>query len=207
MTNSTKDLAAEIERMDARRATLADDLEHARAALDVSREGLLSGKANAAEVTKAQSAYSALSEALTVLDTRITERRAQLEEAIEEEQRTAAVARLSLIQQEREALNDELQSLYEKGNQALAGIVAEYIKKMQERGALAGEASTIRSRMGTTDSSQTRYSASEQFRPRPVEFGEAIETAIRTEINRLERMRSKEMSRQRVERARERDAA
>jgi predicted nucleic acid-binding Zn-ribbon protein len=202
MTNSTKDLAAEIERMDERRATLAGDLEHARAALDVSREGLLSGKANAAEVTKAQSAYSALSEALAVLDTRITERRAQLEEAIEEEQRTAAVARLSLIQQEREALNDELQSLYEKGNQALAGIVAEYIKKMQERGALAGEASTIRSRMGTTDSSQTRYSASEQFRPRPVEFGEAIETAIWTEINRLERMRSKEMSRQRVERER-----
>jgi hypothetical protein len=200
--NSAKDLAAEIEKMDGRRATLAGDLEQARAALDVSREGLLSGKANAAEVTKAQSTYSALSEALTVLGTRITERRAQLEEAIEEEQRTAAVARLSLIQQEREALNNELQSLYEKGNQALAGIVAEYMKKMQDRSALVGEASTIRSRMGTTDSSQIRHSAGEQFRPRPVEFGEAIETAIRTEINRLERMRSKELSRQRVERER-----
>jgi hypothetical protein len=188
--------------MDERRATLADDLEHARAALDVSREGLLSGKANAAEVTEAQSAYSALSETLAVLDTRITERRAHLEQAKNEEQRTADFARLSLIQQEREALDNDLQSLYEQGSQAIAGMVAECLKKMEQRGALVREALTIRSRIATTDSSKIRYSTSEEFRPRPVEFGEAIETAIRIEINRIERIRSKELSRQRVERAR-----
>ncbi len=212
--NSTKDLAAEIERMDERRATLASDTEAARHTLDASREGLVSGSTDVHGVTAAQSTFNALSEALAGLDERITRRRADLQVAERGEQRTADLARARSIEKKRADLTREIQSLYEQGNQALSEIVSAYLEKANQFGALGSEAMAITNRLNGTDKGQVQYNTSQDLRLQPVEpYGHAVTVAISIETARVRRDHLKAMSRaqterrQALERARQTEAA
>jgi hypothetical protein len=195
--SSSKDLSAEIEQLDARRATLAGDLEDARHTLDASREGLVRGSTDVAGVTAAQSTFNALHEALAGLDGRITQRRADLEAAERGEKRTADLARACSIEKERADLTRELQSLCEQGNQALSSIVSAYMKKANQFGALGSEAMAITNRLNGTDKGQVQYSTSKDLQLQPVEpYGHAVIVAISIEMERVRRDYLKALSRE-----------
>jgi hypothetical protein len=204
MKENSKTIAVELKQLDTRRASLASDVESARAALDASREGLVSGNADAQQVTSAQSTFDALSEALIMLDARITKRRAEAEEATREAERTADLARASEIERERARLTDDIQSLYERGNQELAEIVSASMEKMKQFGELGREANAIHFNLYGTDRSPHR--SDQGLRLRPVTpYGEAVDVALAIEARRLQRDRLKELSREQRERRLERE--
>jgi chromosome segregation ATPase len=125
-------LAAEIKKLDERRATLADDVERARGELDSSRDGLVSGKSDVSQVTVAQSTYSALDEALAALDRTITATRARLDEARSEEQLRAEAARGRAREDRRRVLTAEIHALLKNANGYLEGVVGTYFEKVAE---------------------------------------------------------------------------
>jgi predicted nucleic acid-binding Zn-ribbon protein len=201
--NLAKDLDFELKQLDARRASLASDVESARAALNASREELVSGNADASRVTGAQSTFDALSEALIMLDARITKRRAELEDATREEQKTADLARASEIEKERASLTADVQSLYERGNQELAEIVSASMQIMKQFAELGREADAIHLKLHGTDRSPHR--SDQGLRLRAVTYGEAVDVAIAIETRRLERDRLKALSREQTKRRLERE--
>jgi len=138
MTKSTQDLAAELNKLDGRRATLADDVERARGELDASRDGLLSGKSDVSQVTVAQSTYSALSETLATLDARIMDTRAQLAEAERVAELRAEASRGRAREERRRVLTAEIHALFESVNVHLEGAVSTYFSKVAEWRASGG---------------------------------------------------------------------
>lgn len=84
---TAKSLQADLERLEARRAELQTQLEEAQESLTHSRAALVDGDGSAADVTSAQSTYSALKEALAELDTRITKRQEEHQDALAREHR------------------------------------------------------------------------------------------------------------------------
>ncbi len=130
--NLAKNLAAEIKKLDERRATLADDVERARGELDARRDGLLSGKSDVSQVTVAQSTYSALSETLATLDARIKDTRAQLAEAERVADLRAEAARGRAREDKRRVLTAEIHALFENANAHLEGVVSAYFSKIAE---------------------------------------------------------------------------
>ncbi len=129
--NLAKNLAAEIKKLDERRATLADDVERARGELDASRDVLVGGT-DAGKVTAAQSTYTALSEALAALDARIMDTRAQLAEAERVAELRAEAARGRAREERRRVLTVEIHALFENVNAHLEGAVSTYFSKVAE---------------------------------------------------------------------------
>ncbi len=132
MTKSTQDLAAELNKLDGRRATLADDVERARGELDASRDGLVSGKSDVSQVTVAQSTYTALADALAALDARLIHQRAQLAEAERVAELRAEAARGRAREDKRRVLTAEIHALFENVNAHLEGVVSTYFSKVAE---------------------------------------------------------------------------
>jgi chromosome segregation ATPase len=132
MTKSTQDLAAELNKLDGRRATLADDVERARGELDASRDGLGSGKSDVSQVTVAQSTYTALADALAALDARLIHQRAQLAEAERVAELRAEAARGRAREDKRRVLTAEIHALFENVNAHLEGVVSTYFSKVAE---------------------------------------------------------------------------
>jgi predicted nucleic acid-binding Zn-ribbon protein len=182
---SAKDLTAELKRLEARRATLADDVERARGELDAARGALVNG--NAGKVTAAQSTYTALSEAVDALDARILSSRAQLAEAERVAELRAAAARGRAREDRRRVLTAEIHALFERTNAHLAGAVNMYFEKVEE---------------------WRREGGVGHFRPPAVEpYGPAVALALDIENRRRERQRSKEASGRATERERQRPRA
>ncbi len=187
MTKSTQDLAAELNKLDGRRATLADDVERARGELDASRDALLSGKSDVSQVTSAQSTYTALSEAVDALDARITDTRAQLAEVLRVAELRAEAARGRAREERRRVLTAELHALFESVNDHLEGAVSAYFSKVEEWRASGGVG---------------------PFRPPVGEpYGLAVALAFNIESRRRERQLSKEASGRATERERQRQRA
>jgi chromosome segregation ATPase len=132
MTKSTQDLAAELNKLDGRRATLAADREAARGKLEAARGALVSGTLDAGKVTAAQSTYTALSEAVDALDARITDTRAQLAEVLRVAELRAEAARGRAREERRRVLTAELHALFENVNAHLEGVVGTYFEKVEE---------------------------------------------------------------------------
>jgi chromosome segregation ATPase len=132
MTKSTQDLAAELNKLDGRRATLADDVERARRELDASRDGLLGGKSDVSQVTSAQSTYTALSEAVDALDARLKDTRAHLAEAERVAELRAEAARGRARDERRRVLTAEIHALLKNANVYLEGVVSAYFEKVAE---------------------------------------------------------------------------
>ncbi len=185
MTKSTQDLAAELNKLDGRRATLAADREAARGKLDAARGALVNG--NAGKVTAAQSTYTALSEAVDALDARIMDTRAQLAEAERVAELRAEAARGRAREERRRVLTAEIHALFESVNVYLEGAVSTYFEKVEEWRREGGEG---------------------HFRPPAVEpYGPAVALALDIENRRRERQRSKEASGRATERERQRPRA
>lgn len=84
---TAKDIQTDLSRLEARRADLQTELETAQESLTRSRAALVDGDGTAADVTSAQSTYSALKEALIELDTRIAKRQEEHQAALGREHR------------------------------------------------------------------------------------------------------------------------
>jgi predicted nucleic acid-binding Zn-ribbon protein len=136
---SAKDLTAELKTLEARRETLASDVEAARGELDASRDGLVSGKSDVSQVTVAQSTYSALSETLATLDARIMDTRAQLAEAERVDELRAEAARGRAREERRRVLTAEIHALLKNANGYLEGVVSTYFSKIAEWRSISGE--------------------------------------------------------------------
>jgi chromosome segregation ATPase len=185
--NLAKNLAAEIKKLDERRATLADDVERARGELDASRDGLVRAKSDVSQVTVAQSTYSALSETLATLDARLIHQRAQLAEAERVADLRAEAARGRAREEKRRVLTAELRALFENVSAHLEGAVSTYLGLLEEWRASGGDG---------------------HFRPPAVEpFGAAIALALGVGLRCRERQRSKEASGLATERERQRQRA
>jgi multidrug efflux pump subunit AcrA (membrane-fusion protein) len=204
MKENSKTIAVELKQLERRQAELSADVANAKRELETARQGLISGQADAQQVTSAQSTFHALSEALIMLDARITKRRAEAEEASREAERTADLARASEIEKERARLTEEIQSLYERGNQELAEIVSASMEKMKQFSELGREADAIHFQLHGTDRSPHR--SDQGLRLRAVTpYGEAVDVAVAIETRRLKRERLKELSREQRERRLERE--
>ncbi len=129
---SAKDLTAELKRLEARRATLADDVERARGELDARRDGLVGAKSDVSQVTVAQSTFTALDEALAALDARLIHQRAQLAEAERVAELRAEAARGRAREDKRRVLTAEIHALFENVNAHLEGVVSTYFSKVAE---------------------------------------------------------------------------
>ncbi len=172
--NLAKNLAAEIKKLDERRATLADDVERARGELDASRDGLVRGKSDVSQVTVAQSTYSALSETLATLDARLMDTRAQLAEAERVDELRAEAARGRAREDRRRVLTAELCALLKNANGYLEGVVSTYFSKIAEWRREGGEG---------------------HFRPPAGEpYGPAVALALDIKSRGRERQRSNEAS-------------
>jgi len=205
MTNSTKDLAADLQQLERRQSELSADVEKAGAALETARERILSGKADVSGVTAAQSTYTALSEALAALDARILERRAQLAEATREEQRAADLARIGEIRRERDGAMDDLQAAIARGNVALSEVVDEMKESISRWHALGNEARPLLARVwGLQKADFLRHPATtKEIRSEAVApYGDAVGVAYQIEVRRSEREYLKEMSREQAGRRR-----
>jgi len=177
----------ELKTLEARRATLADDVERARGELDASRDGLVSGKSDVSQVTVAQSTFTALDEAVDALDARLMDTRAQLAEAERVAELRARAARGRAREERRRVLTAELHALFESASAYLEGAVSTYFEKVEEWRREGGEG---------------------HFRPPAVEpYGPAVALALSIENRRRERQRSKEASGRATERERQRRAA
>jgi uncharacterized protein YydD (DUF2326 family) len=184
---SAKDLTAELKRLEARRVTLADDVERARGELDARRDGLWSGKSDVSQVTVAQSTYSALDEAVDALDARITDTRAELAEAERVAELRAEAARGRARDERRRVLTAEIHALFESASAYLEGAVSTYFEKVEEWRREGGEG---------------------HFRTPAVEpYGLAVALALNIESRRRERQLSKEASGRATERERQRQRA
>ncbi len=185
--NLAKNLAAEIKKLDERRATLADDVERARGELDAARGALVNGKLDAGKVTAAQSTFTALDEAVDALDARITDSRAQLAEAERVAELRAEAARGRAREERRRVLTAEIHALFESVNVHLEGAVSTYFAKVEE---------------------WRREGGNGHFRTPAVEpYGPAVALALDIENRRRERQRSKEASGRATERERQRQRA
>ncbi len=198
--NLAKNLAAEIKKLDERRATLADDVERARGELDASRDGFVSGKSDVSQVTVAQSTYSALSEALATLDARITEKRGQLEEARDEEQRQQRAARIAELRGEQERLQNEYDQVRAEASETVGKAAAKMIELGQKFHAATKEISDL-----SPASPSTAISRERGLTDKPLQFGELLLIAARILWNEEDRLRRKEMSRALTERERQRE--
>jgi predicted nucleic acid-binding Zn-ribbon protein len=167
----------ELKALEARRETLASDVEAARGKLDAARGALVSGT-DAGKVTAAQSTFNALSEAVDALDARITNSRAQLAEVERVDGLRAEVLRGRAREERRRVLTAELHALFESVNDHLEGAVSAYFSKVEEWRASGGEG---------------------PFRPPAgAPYGLAVALALGIESRRRERLRSKERPRQRA---------
>jgi predicted nucleic acid-binding Zn-ribbon protein len=137
--NLAKNLAAEIKKLDERRATLADDVERARGELDASRDGFVSAKSDVSKVTVAQSTFTALDEALAALDARILDTRAQLAEAERVDELRAEAARGRAREERRRVLTAEIHALFENVSAYLEGALTAYLEKVEEWRKAGGE--------------------------------------------------------------------
>ncbi len=177
----------ELKTLEARRETLASDVEAACRKLDAARGALVSGTLDAGKVTAAQSTYTALSEATAALDARITATRTQLAEAERVAELRAAAARGRAREERRRVLTAELHALFESASAYLEGAVSTYFEKVEEWRREGGEG---------------------HFRPPAVEpYGPAVALALNIESRRRERQRSKEASDRATERERQRQRA
>ncbi len=184
---SAKDLTAELKRLEARRETLASDVEAARGKLAAARGALVNGKLDAGKVTAAQSTYTALSEAVDALDARLMDSRAQLAEAERVAELRAEAARGRAREERRRVLTAEIHALFESVNVHLEGAVSTYFEKVEEWRREGGEG---------------------HFRPPAVEpYGPAVWLAVDIENRRRERQRSKAASGRATERERQRQRA
>ncbi len=130
--NLAKNLAAEIKKLDERRATLAADVERARGELDSSRDGLMNGKSDVSQVTVAQSTFTALDEAVDALDARLMNTRAELAEAERGAELRAEAARGRAREDRRRVLTAEIHALLKNANVYLEGVVSAYFEKVAE---------------------------------------------------------------------------
>jgi predicted KAP-like P-loop ATPase len=185
--NLAKNLAAEIKKLDERRATLADDVERARGELDAARGALVSGTLDAGKVTAAQSTYTALDEAAAALDARLMNSRAQLAAAARVDELRAAAARGRAREERRRVLTVEIHALFESASAYLEGAVSTYFEKVEE---------------------WRREGGKGHFRTPAVEpYGLAVALALNIESRRRERQLSKEASGRATERERQRQRA
>ncbi len=185
--NLAKDLTAELKRLEARRETLASDVEAARGKLDAARGALVSGTLDAGKVTAAQSTYTALSEALAALDVHIKDSRAQLAEAERVAELRAEAARGRAREERRRVLTAEIHALFENVSAYLEGALTAYLEKVEEWRKAGGEG---------------------HFRTPAVEpYGLAVALALNIESRRRERQLSKEASGRATERERQRQRA
>ncbi len=183
---SAKDLTAELNKLDGRRATLADDVERARGELDARRDGLVGAKSDVSQVTVAQSTFTALDEALAALDARLIHQRAQLAEAERVAELRAEASRDRAREERRRVLTAEIHALLKNANGYLEGVVSTYFSKIAE----------------------WRREGGGHFRPPAVEpYGPAVALALSIENRRRERQRSKEASGRATERERQRQRA
>jgi ribosome-associated translation inhibitor RaiA len=104
---NSKQISTELDTLEARRAQLHVELEAARTRLTDARAGLVTGKVKVSSVTEAQSTFTALDEALTELDSRITKRRAELDAALADEKKRALAARDEQLKATRARLQSE----------------------------------------------------------------------------------------------------
>ncbi len=206
--NLAKNLAAEIKKLDERRATLAADVEKSRRALDVGRAGLVSGKVKVADVTAAQGTHTTLVEAVTALDQTITETRARHSAALADEQKAAAIARAEEIGTAKARLTGELQAIFECANEALIEAVAAYTERTTRWVELTREMDGITERRTGFDPSRQRSSPLSDLQLAPVlPFGAAIAVAIQMEDNRSHTERRNEITRRDAARRRARELA
>jgi predicted nucleic acid-binding Zn-ribbon protein len=202
---SIKTLAAELKTFEARSSELSSDVQKAGAALERSRSGLVSGRAEVGEVTSTQATYTALDAALAALDARILERRAQLEEATREEQRAADLARIGEIMKERDVAMGDFQAAIARGNVALAEVVEEMKESISRWHALGAEARpllALSEGLQKADFIQHPATTTEYRAAAVAPYGEAVGVAYQIEARRIEREFLKEMSREQAGRRR-----
>lgn len=121
---SAKDLQADLERLEARRAELQTQLEEAHESLAHSRAALVDGDGSAADVTSAQSTYIALKEALAELDTRIIKSQEEHRTALATEHREEQTRVMREAADTGAAHRKAFAEAAEEANRALAPYIA-----------------------------------------------------------------------------------
>jgi chromosome segregation ATPase len=200
-----KIIEKELKRLEARRETLASDVEAACRKLDAARAGLVAGQVKVADVTAAQGTHTTLVEAVTALDQTITETRARHSAALADEQRVADASRAGEIGEEKTRITGELQGILEMANRELTEAVAAYMQRASRFGELSREEDAIRQRLSGTD---YRRGASQDLRLKPVlPYGEAVWTALRIEQTRIHNEHLNDIRRRDAARRRARELA
>jgi len=178
MVAETKQIEKQVADLQARRESLASDVSEAGRALDDAREGLISGKAKAPQVTTAQSTHTALAEALAALDARIAGKREQLQSEREEEERRALAERRAELTHADAADAELFKQLFEEGSAFLREFdrrSAEIVTRYRSR------AAEVRSRGGTQA----------EMRPPGVLFGDLLAEVMQRRAAEERRLRIK----------------
>ena len=130
----------EISTLHKRREALAVDVRSASRDLEAAREGLVTGPADVAHVTGAQSTFTALDEALAGVDARLTRLRERMEAALVLEQKQAGNTRLREIQEARARVAEKVRLLRSTGDAQLRELASKVLGAMDEWQALGRKA-------------------------------------------------------------------
>ncbi len=169
---SAKDLTAELKTLEARRATLAADVEKSRRALDAGRAGLIGGKVKVTEVTATQSTFTALNEALSSVDAQLEELRAQLAQAHAAESEQAKAARIKELNATMSRTQSEYDALREEAGRALAGFAERVIELRTTYTNASREVGSLRGGERAWTRHEMRCS------PMPHGYAQALEVAV-----------------------------
>jgi chromosome segregation ATPase len=188
-----------LKRLLQRRESLAQDATGAKAILDATRACLVKGTADAAEVTSAQSTFTALDEALRAVDAQVSDHRAQLAEARAMEQEASNAARIAELRAERAEMQSEFDRTRAEANEALF-VSALRLREIESRySAASSELRLLQpSAPGQHDRGLIHNS---------LQFGESISLAVRVLHNSETKERLKAASRAQSERSKGHDQA
>jgi len=199
----------EISTLHKRREALAVDVRSASRDLEAAREGLVTGPADVAHVTGAQSTFTALDEALAGVDARLTRLRERMEAALVLEQKQAGNTRLREIQEARARVAEKVRLLRSTGDAQLRELASKVLGAMDEWQALGKEGKAILGRVygeGKAGHTLLLHPATKDF-PQlpPLEFGPAVDHAVAIKVAEIDRQHRKALTRETAERQRERE--
>jgi DNA repair exonuclease SbcCD ATPase subunit len=190
---SAATLNDELKQLERRRGELTEDSDRAEREYRSAQDGLVSGTTKAASVTAAHSASEALKAALSSLDSRIEEKRAELSAAQADEQSERNQKRLAELRdeaaKEETAFKEERQSLHD----AIEAYIARRQQFIERKQALRAEAGRLGGQLGLSPQNRSgQYEA-------------AIATAEQIYAHEVERQRTKAASREASERQQARE--
>jgi chromosome segregation ATPase len=190
MTNSIKVLGVELSALLQRESELSDDVADAKRELETARQRLISGHADASQVTSAQSTFTALDEALASARATISSLREELAEAENRNAEAAKNKRMAELHVERERLQAEYTATWIEADEAF-GKYAARLLDFHRRNSEAGR-ELDRLKPPPSHTTYTSVVAGRELRTKPSLYGNVLVSAMQTLANKLERERQQD---------------